>query len=157
MTKPRRTYILTISFDKGLDTRNAKSKALKELGFGKVEMANYRWRRREWKVLHQICLAHSIEISELKKSRGYSYTVEEYGEHKDEIRRLEEEKAKATAERDEVRSELDKAAKKKVKLTEIDSMETGKTMFWGKAIISQGDWDYVTALAKKGSGFTETD
>lgn len=112
-------------------------------------MANDRWRQREWEVLHQICLAHGIEISEPKKSRGYSYTVEEYGEHKDEIRRLEEEKARATAERDEVRSELDKAAKKKVKLTEIDSVETGKTVFGGKVTVSQEDWDNVTALAKK--------
>lgn len=118
------------------------AKALEEMGYGKGANAINRWRLAEWEVLHNICTAHSIEISEPKKSRGYSYTVQEYGEHKDEIRHLEEEKAKVCA-------ELDKATKKKVKLTEIDSMETGKTVFGGKVTVSKEDLDNVTALAKK--------
>ena len=135
-------YIPVGHFSNGMDTRNAMAKALEEMGYGKGANAINRWRLAEWEVLHQICVAHGIEISEPKKSRGYSYTVQEYGEHKDEIRHLEEEKA-------QVRAELDKAAKKKVKLTEIDSVETGKTVFGGKVTISQEDWDNVTALAKK--------
>ena len=63
--------------------------------------------------------------------------MQEYREHKDKI------------ERDKVRAELDKAAKKKAKLTEIDSIETGKTVFGGKVTVSQEDWENVTALAKK--------
>ena len=50
---------------------------------------------------------------------------------------------------DETNAELDKAVKKKVKLTEIDSVETGKTVFSGKVTVSKEDWDNVTALAKK--------
>ena len=142
-------YIPVGHFDRGLDTRNAMAKALEEIGYGKGANAINRWRLAEWEVLHQICLAHGIEISEPKKSRGYSYTTQEYGEHKDEIRRLEEEKAQALAERDEARAGLDKAARKKVKLTEIDNMETGKTVFGKKVTVSQEDWDNVTALAKK--------
>lgn len=125
------------------------AKALEEMGHSKGANAINRWRLSEWEVLHQICTAHGIEISEPKKSRGYSFKVEEYGEYKGEIRRLEVEKEQALVERDEARAELDKAANKKVKLTEIDSVETGKTVFGGKVTVSQEDWDNVTALAKK--------
>ena len=142
-------YIPVGHFDRGLDTRNAMAKALEEMGYGKGANAINRWCLAEWEVLHQICTAHGIEITEPKKSRGYSYTTQEYGEHKDEIRRLEKEKAQALAERDEARAELDEAAKKKVKLTEIDSVETGKTIFGGKVTVSKEDWDNVTAFAKK--------
>lgn len=142
-------YIPVGHFDRGLDTRNAMAKALEEMGHGKGANAINRWRLSEWEVLHQICTAHGIEISEPKKSRGYSYTVQEYGEHQDKIRALEEGKSQALTERDEARAELDKAAKKKVKLTEVDSVETGKTVFGGKVTVSQEDWDNVTTLAKK--------
>ena len=142
-------YIPIGHFSNGLDTRNAMAKALEEMGHGKGANAINRWRLSEWEVLYQICTAHGIEISEPKKSRGYSYTVQEYGEHKDKIRKLESEKERLTAERDETRAELDKAAKKKAKLTEIDNVETGKTVFSGKVTVSQEDWDNVTTLAKK--------
>lgn len=75
--------------------------------------------------------------------------MQEYGEHKDKIRELEAEKERLTAERDEARAELDKVAKKKAKLTEIDSVETGKTVFGSKVTVSKEDWDNVTTLAKK--------
>ncbi len=95
-------------YKSGLEVRNAKAKALEEMGFGKGEMANNRWRIREWEVLRDICKAHGIEISEPKKSRGYSYTVEEYGEHEDEIRRLNEEKAQVETELTDKQSECEK-------------------------------------------------
>lgn len=142
-------YIPVGHFDKGLDTRNAMAKALEEMGYGKGANAINRWRLTEWEILHQICVSRGIEISEPKKSRGYSYTVQEYGEHQDKIKELEAEKAQALTERDKICADLDKAAKKKVKLTEIDSVETGKTVFGGKVTVSQEDWDNVTALAKK--------
>ena len=98
-------------YKSGLEVRNAKAKALEEMGFGKGEMANNRWRIREWEVLRDICKAHGIEISEPKKSRGYSYTVEEYGEHQDEIRRLEEEKAQVETELTDKQAECEKLDK----------------------------------------------
>ena len=91
-------YIPLGHYSRGLEVRNAKNKALDEMGFGNDAHSNNRWRLREWEVLRDICNAHGIEISEPKKSRGYSYTVEEYGEHEDEIRALEEEKAQVEAE-----------------------------------------------------------
>ena len=70
-------YIPLGHYSRGLEVRNAKNKALDEMGFGNDAHSNNRWRLREWEVLRDICNAHGIEISEPKKSRGYSYTVEE--------------------------------------------------------------------------------
>ncbi len=44
---------------------------------------------------------------------------------------------------------MDKATKKKTKLTEIDSVTTGKTVFGGKVTVSQEDWENISDLAKK--------
>ena len=142
-------YIPAGHFARGLEVRNAKNKALEEMGFGNDAKSNDRWRRSEWDILKNICNAHDIEISEPKKSRGYSYTVEEYGEHQDRINSLNAEIERLTAERDEAVAEFEKVSRKKVKLTEIDSVETGKTVFGGKVTVSQEDWDNVSDLAKK--------
>ena len=142
-------YIPVGHFTRGLEVRNAKNKATEEMGFGNDAKANDRWRRSEWDILKNICNAHGIEISEPKKSRGYSYKVKEYGEHQDKINALNAEIERLTAERDEAVAEFEKVSRKKVKLTEIDSVETGKTVFGGKVTVSQEDWDNVSDLAKK--------
>ena len=142
-------YIPVGHFTRGLEVRNAKNKALEEMGFGNDARSNDRWRRSEWDILKNICNAHDIEVSEPKKARGYSYTVEEYGEHQDKINALNAEIERLTAERDEAVAEFEKVSRKKVKLTEIDSVETGKTVFGGKVTVSQEDWDNVSDLAKK--------
>lgn len=142
-------YIPIGHFEKGLDTRNAMAKALEEMGYGKGANAINHWRLSEWEVLHQICLAHGIEISEPKKSRGYSYTTQEYVEHKDKIRELEAEKDQAIAERDEVHAELEKAAKKKIKLTEIECIEAKESMFGRKVTLSKADYDKLSDTARK--------
>lgn len=128
-------YVPVGHFDSGLDTRNAMAKALEEMGYGKGANAINRWRLAEWEVLHQICTNHGIEISEPKKSRGYSYTVQEYGEHQDKIRELE--------------SELNKVAKKKVKLDEIESIEVKESVFGKKVTLSKEDYDKLNDTAKK--------
>ena len=142
-------YIPVGHFTRGLEVRNAKNKALEEMGFGNDAKSNDRWRRNEWDILKNICNAHDIEISEPKKSRGYSFTVEEYGEHQDRINALNADIERLTAERDEAVAEFEKVSRKKVKLTEIDSVETGKTVFGGKVTVSQEDWENVSDLAKK--------
>ena len=94
-------YIPIGHFERGLDTRNAMAKALEEMGFGKGKDAINRWRLSEHKVLENICNAHGIEISEPKKSRGYSFSVDEYKRFKDvqqslnnEIKELQEKRDK---------------------------------------------------------------
>lgn len=122
-------YIPVGHFTRGLEVRNAKNKAMEEMGFGNDAKANDRWRRNEWDILKNICNAHGIEISEPKKSRGYSYKVEEYGEHQDKINALNAEIERLTAERDETVAEFEKLAKKKVNIGEIESIEAKESVF----------------------------
>lgn len=63
--------------------------------------------------------------------------------------KLSKEIEEKTSQLDEVQQELDKAVKKKTKLTEIDSVTTGKTVFGGKVTVSQEDWENISDLAKK--------
>ena len=142
-------YIPIGHFKNGLEVRNAKNKALEEMNFGKDAKANNRWRLAEWDILKNICNAHGIEISEPKKSRGYSYTVEEYGEHQDKINALNAEIERLTAERDETVAEFEKLSKKKVNITEIESIEAKESMFSKKVALTKEDYDKLSDTAKK--------
>ena len=142
-------YIPVGHFTRGLEVRNAKNKALEEMGFGNDAKSNDRWRRNEWDILKNICNAHGIEISEPKKSRGYSYTVEEYGEHQDKINALNAEIERLTAERDETVAEFEKLSKKKVNITEIESIEAKESMFGKKVTLTKDDYDKLSDTAKK--------
>lgn len=142
-------YIPIGHFKNGLEVRNAKNKALEEMNFGKDAKANNRWRLAEWDILKNICNAHGIEISEPKKSRGYSYTVEEYGEHQDKINTLNAEIERLTAERDETVAEFEKLSKKKVNITEIESIEAKESMFGKKVTLTKEDYDKLSDTAKK--------
>ncbi len=142
-------YIPVGHFTRGLEVRNAKNKALEEMGFGNDAKSNDRWRRNEWDILKNICNAHGIEISEPKKSRGYSYTVEEYGEHQDRINALNAEIERLTAERDETVGEFEKLSKKKVNITEIESIEAKESMFGKKVTLTKDDYDKLSDTAKK--------
>ena len=142
-------YIPIGHFKNGIDTRNAMAKALEEMGHGKGADTINRWRLTEWKVLQRICERNGIEISEPQKSRGYSFTTQEYGEYKDTIKQLETAKSQAENECNVVKEELQKVADKKTRLVNIDSIPTGKTVFGGKVIVSQEDYHNLTALAKK--------
>ena len=142
-------YIPIGHFTRGLEVRNAKNKALEEMGFGNDAKSNDLWRRSEWDILKNICNAHDIEISEPKKSRGYSYTVEEYGEHQDRINALNAEIERLTAERDEAVAEFEKLAKKKVNIGEIESIEAKESVFGKKVTLSKEDYDKLSDTAKK--------
>ena len=142
-------YIPVGHFTRGLEVRNAKNKAMEEMSFGNDAKANDRWRRSEWDILKNICNAHGIEISEPKKSRGYSYKVKEYGEHQDKINALNAEIERLTAERDETVAEFEKLAKKKVNIGEIESIEAKESMFGKKVTLFKEDYDKLSDTAKK--------
>lgn len=142
-------YIPIGHFTRGLEVRNAKNKAMEEMGFGNDAKSNDRWRRNEWDILKNICNAHGIEISVPKKSRGYSYTIEEYGEHQDRINALNAEIERLTAERDETVAEFEKLSKKKVNITEIESIEAKESMFGKKVTLTKEDYDKLSDTAKK--------
>lgn len=82
-------YIPIGHYKRGVDTQNGLAQALKEMGYGEGENTISRWRTAECEVLTEICARHEIEISEPQKGRGYTYTVEQYKQHKDTISELE--------------------------------------------------------------------
>ena len=99
-------------------------------------------------VLNQICREHGIEPLAPEKSRG-TLEVAEYKEQRQKADELAEQNIQADAELSEKKAAIKAAENKTAKLTEIDSIETGKTVFGGKVTVSQEDWENVTALAKK--------
>lgn len=83
-------YIPIGHYKRGVDTQNGLAQALKEMGYGTGADTINRWRIAERKVLEEICNRHGIEISEPHKSRGYSYTVDEYKELQETKKQLNE-------------------------------------------------------------------
>ena len=132
------------------------------MGYGTGKQAIARWRAAEVEVLNKICLEHGIEPLPPEKSRG-SLEVAEYKEQMkkvDELASIEKEKRSAVAylesEMDEkadklleINAELDAVEKKQVKLIDIDSVETKKSVFGGKVTVSKEDYETLSDLAKK--------
>ena len=141
-------YIPVGHYKRGQDTQNGIAQALKEMGFGEGKQAIARWRSAEVEVLNQICCEHGIEPLTPEKSRG-TLEVAEYKEQRRKADELAEQNIQADAELSEKKAAIKAAEQKTAKLTEIDSIETGKTVFGGKVTVSQEDWENVTALAKK--------
>ena len=141
-------YIPVGHYKRGQDVQNGIAQALKEMGYGEGKMAIARWRASEVEVLKTICREHGIEPLPPEKSRG-TLEVAEYKEQRHKADELAEHNAQTEAELAEKQAILRSAEKKTTKLVEIDSIETGKTVFGGKVTVSQEDWENVTALAKK--------
>lgn len=136
-------------YTKGLDTQNGLNRALKEMGYGEDKDAISRWREAERKVLEEICAAHGIDIAPPQQSRGYNFTVAEYKKHQDTIHALEAEQEQAEAALSDTQSELDKAAKKKTKLIEVESIAAKKSILGGKVTITAEDFQTLSDLAAK--------
>lgn len=73
-------YIPIGHYKRGMDTQNGIAQALREMGYGGGKDAINRWRIAERKVLENICRDYGVDVSEPKKSRGYSLTPDEYKE-----------------------------------------------------------------------------
>lgn len=141
-------YIPVGHYKRGQDTQNGIAQALKEIGYGEGKMAIAKWRVSEIEVLNKICLEHGIKPLAPEKARG-TLEVEEYKEQRRQADVLAKQNTLADAELTEKKAAINAVEKKTAKLTEIDDIETGKTVFGGKVIVSKNDWDNVTVLAKK--------
>ena len=141
-------YIPVGHYKRGQDVQNGIAQALKEMDYGEGKMAIAKWRAAEVEVLNAICRKHGIEPLPPEKSRG-TLEVAEYKEQRHKADELAEQNARTEAELAEKQAALRSAEQKTAKLVEIDSIETGKTVFGGKVTVSQEDWENVTALAKK--------
>ena len=141
-------YIPIGHYKRGQDTQNGIAQALKEMGYGEGKPAIARWRAAEGEVLNAICLEHGIKPLAPEKARG-TLEVEEYKEQRRQADELAEQNAQVKAELGEKREMLKAVKEKTAKLAEIDSIETGKTVFGGKVTVSQEDWQNVADLARK--------
>lgn len=141
-------YIPVGHYKRGQDTQNGIAQALKEMGYGEGKMAIAKWRATEVEVLNKICLEHGIKPLAPEKARG-TLEIPEYKEKRRQADELAEQNAQVEAELGEKREMLKAVKEKTAKLAEIDSIETGKTVFSGKVTVSQEDWQNVTDLAKK--------
>lgn len=141
-------YIPVGHYKRGQDTQNGIAQALKEMGHGEGKMAIAKWRAAEVEVLNVICLEHGIKPLAPEKARG-TLEVEEYKEQRRQADELAEQNAGVKAELGEKREILKAVKEKTAKLAEIDSIETGKTVFGGKVTVSQEDWQNITDLARK--------
>lgn len=141
-------YIPVGHYKRGQDVQNGIAQALKEMGFGEGKQAIARWRAAEVEVLNAICLEHGIQPLAPEKARG-TLEVEEYKEQRRQNDELKIQNAQMEAELGEKRERLKAVKEKTAKLAEIDSIETGKTVFGGKVTVSQEDWQNITDLARK--------
>ena len=141
-------YIPVGHYKRGQDVQNGIAQALKEMGYGEGKQAIARWRAAEIEVLNVICLEHGIKPLAPEKARG-TLEVEEYKEQRRQADELAEQNAQVKTELDEKREILKAVKEKTAKLEEIDSIETGKTVFGGKVTVSQEDWQNITDLARK--------
>ena len=141
-------YIPVGHYKRGQDTQNGIAQALKEMGYGEGKQAIVRWRAAEVEVMNKICLEHDIKPLVPEKARG-TLEISEYKEKRRQADKLAEQNTQVEAELGEKRQMLKAVKEKTVKLAEIDSIETGKTVFGGKVTVSQENWQNITDLAKK--------
>lgn len=139
-------YIPIGHYKRGVDTQNGLAQALKEMGYGEGENAISRCRTAERNVLTDICRRHGIEISEPTKGRGYTYTVEQYKQHKDTIAALEQQKAELSDNLDELKLLNDAA--------ESEGIESTKLPF-NKRVVSEEEFNKLEA-AKKTAAMRKT-
>ncbi len=132
-------YIPIGHYKRGVDTQNGLAQALKEMGYGEGENTISRWRTAECNVLTEICRSHGIEISEPTKGRGYTYTVEQYKQHKDKIAELEQEK-------NEISESLDEL-KQLSEVAETEGINSTKLPF-NRRVVSDEDFFKLEAARK---------
>lgn len=131
-------YIPIGHYKRGVDTQNGLAQALKEMGYGEGENTINRWRLAERDVLAEICRKHGIEIAETQKGRGYTYTVEQYKQHKDTIAALEQQKAELSDNLDEL---------KLLNAAESEGIESTKLPF-NKRMVSEEEFSKLEAAKK---------
>lgn len=141
-------YVPIGHYKRGMDTQNGIAQALKEMGYGEGKQAIARWRTAEVEVLNKICRQHGIEPLPSEKARG-TFEVAEYKEKRRKAEQLAVENKKSQSELDALNTELKSATEKKVKIVEIDSIETKKSKFSRKVSVSEEDFENLSNLAKK--------
>ncbi|MGN0588668.1 MAG: plasmid recombination protein [Ruminiclostridium sp.] len=139
-------YIPLGHYKRWVDTQNGLAQALKEMGYGEGENTINRWRLAERDVLAEICRKHGIEIAETKKGRGYTYTVEQYKQHRDTIANLEQQETELSENLEELKLLNDAA--------ENEGIESTKLPF-NKRVVAEEEFQKLEA-AKKTAALRKT-
>ena len=139
-------YIPIGHYKRWVDTQNGLAQALKEMGYGEGENTINRWRLAERDVLAGICRKHGIEIAETQKGRGYTYTVEQYKQHKDTIAAFEQQEAELSENLEELKLLNDAA--------ESEGIESAKLPF-NKRVVAEEEFQKLEA-AKKTAALRKT-
>lgn len=139
-------YIPIGHYKRWVDTQNGLAQALKEMGYGEGENTINRWRLAERDILAGICHKHGIEIADTQKGRGYTYTVEQYKQHKDTIAALEQQTAELSENLDELKLLNDAA--------ESEGIESTKLPF-NRRVVVEEEFHKLEA-AKKTAAIRET-
>lgn len=139
-------YIPIGHYKRWVDTQNGLAQALKEMGYGEGENTINRWRLAERDVLAGICRKHGIEIAETQKGRGYTYTVEQYKQHKDTIAAFEQQEAELSENLEELKLLNDAA--------ENEGIESTKLPF-NKRVVAEEEFNKLEA-AKKTAAIRKT-
>lgn len=130
----------------GMRVRNSLTGALRQQGHtgtGLSRTITIDWLEQEKEHIGQLMLEHGIEWVKLGTHEKHK-SVSRFKADK-----LREEIELKTSELDEVQQELDKAVKKKVKITEIESIEAKESMFGKKVTLSKEDYDKLNDMARK--------
>ena len=130
----------------GMRVRNSLTGALRQQGLEGEGISNtitMAWLEQEKEHIGQLMLEHGIEWVKLGTHEKHK-SVSKYKAEK-----LREEIEAAETELDGVRQELASASQKKVKISEIESIETKESMFGKKVTLSKEDYDKLSDTAKK--------
>ncbi len=130
----------------GMRVRNSLTGALRQQGHtgtGLSRTITIEWLEREKEHIGQLMLEHGIEWVKLGTKEEH-LSVKDY-----KLKKRQEEIEQITSELGEVQKKLDKAAKKKVKIAEIESIEAKESMFGKKVTLSKEDYDKLNDAAKK--------
>lgn len=139
-------YIPLGHYKRWVDTQNGLAQALKEMGYGEGENTINRWRLAERDVLAGICRKHGIEIAETQKGRGYTYTVEQYKQHRDTIANLEQHETELSGNLEELKLLNDAA--------ESEGIESTKLPF-NRRVVAEEEFQKLEA-AKKTAAIRKT-
>ncbi len=130
----------------GMRVRNSLTGALRQQGLEGEGISNtitMAWLEQEKEHIGQLMLEHGIEWVKLGTHEKHK-SVSKYKAEK-----LREEIEAAETELDGVRQELASASQKKVKISEIESIETKESMFGKKVTLFKEDYDKLSDTAKK--------
>ncbi|MCM1167827.1 MAG: plasmid recombination protein [Lachnospiraceae bacterium] len=133
-------------YKRGMSRQQGIDKALETMGYGSNGAeAIAAWTRHERDIFRQICEFHGFEIAQEEKGRGFSFTVQEYKQHKELERKISEEENEladlkteteaAKAERDVAKAETEDY----VRSLNPEPTKTSKTIFGKERVVEKSE------------------